>query len=280
MVSGYNGTTVETDHGTWKVVPDSSISGSANGEIVSPILNWTHLEKVQQVVRAVRAAGAVADSSCGIHVHIGCADLEPAAVARIAKTINKQERLIVHALGVAPARAGRYCRPVEPAFLERLTRATVLTRDALNRAWYGHHNAAPQRYDHSRYHGLNLNSYFVRGTIEFRYFNGTLHAGKVKSYIQLCLALVARGACSKSASAKVREFNEATSRYDMRVLLLSLGMIGEEFATARLHLSAHLQGNASWKDDSARGAGRGGRNRRSDPPAAPAASEPPAEGQG
>jgi len=35
----------------------------------------------------------------------------------------------------------------------------------------------------SRYHGLNFNSYFYRRTIEFRYFEGTTHAGKVKAYV-------------------------------------------------------------------------------------------------
>lgn len=42
----------------------------------------------------------------------------------------------------------------------------------------------------SRYHGLNLHSVFSKGTIEFRMFNSTLHAGEVKSYIQLCLLII------------------------------------------------------------------------------------------
>ena len=52
-------------------------------------------------------------------------------------------------------------------------------------AWYGYRNTSPQRYDQTRYHGLNLNSLFFRGTIELRYFKGTLHAGEVKAYLQL-----------------------------------------------------------------------------------------------
>ena len=63
-----------------------------------------------------------------------------------------------------------------------------------------------------------------------------------------CLfALAAKALDSKSASEKRREFNPATAKYDMRVLLLGLGFIGDEFASTRLHLTKHLAGSAAWK---------------------------------
>lgn len=55
--------------------------------------------------------------------------------------------------------------------------------------WYNGYGGRYIHYDDSRYHGLNLHSVFSKGTIEFRMFNSTLHAGEVKSYIQLCLAI-------------------------------------------------------------------------------------------
>ena len=83
-----------------------------------------------------------------------------------------------------------------------------------------------------------------------RYFNGTLHAGVVKSYVQLTLALVAKALEAKAASSKRREFNVATAKYDWRVFLVShLGMVGDEFKTARLHLTKHLAGSAAWKGE-------------------------------
>lgn len=107
--------------------------------------------------------------------------------------------------------------------------------------------SSPSRYHQSRYHGLNLNSLFFRGTIEFRLFNGTLHAGEVKAYIQLVLALAANALSSKAASSKRRDFDPATAKYDFRVVLLRLGLIGDEFKTARLHLTKRLAGSAAWK---------------------------------
>lgn len=271
--TGYsNSWAVDTDHGTWNIVPDGSLAGAANGEIVSPILKWENMDHMQRVIRAARSVGARADESCGIHVHIGCAGIEPAKIVNIAHTISKQETLIAHALGVSEARRARYCKPIDAAFIGRLKSARTISRDELNRAWYGSHVAVPRRYDSSRYHGLNLNSYFLRGTIEFRYFNGTMHAGKAKAYVQLCLALVARGMNVSRTNATPRAFKAETARYDMRVLLLHLAMIGDEFETARLHLSAHLAGHSSKKDNAAQGVGRG-RRYAARPSAAPEAPE-------
>ncbi len=77
----------------------------------------------------------------------------------------------------------------------------------------GHH------YNDSRYHMLNYHATFTKGTVEFRLFqfdapadgklNG-LHAGQLKSYIQLCLCLKPDGKGSKdgkpetAADGKIR----------------------------------------------------------------------------
>jgi hypothetical protein len=234
----------------WRVVPDGSLSGGErSGEIVSPVLGYDDIELLQQVVRAVRAAGARADETTGIHVHVGAHQFDAKSIANLVKTVHKQERLLEHALGVSERRLARYCRPIDPAFLQRLEARPPRTLQDVCAAWYGRRDARPSRYDYSRYHGLNLNSYFFRGTIEFRYFNGTLHAGAVKAYVQFVLALAAKALRAKAASSKRRELNVATAKYDWRVFLLGLGLIGDEFKTARLHLTKHLAGSAAWKGD-------------------------------
>ena len=103
-----------------------------------------------------------------------------------------------------------------------------------------------QHYDNSRYHALNLHSVFSKGTIEFRLFNSALHAGKVKSYIQLCLAISRQALVQKGASrTKTQSPNE---KYTFRTWLLGLGLIGNEFKTARQHLLKNLDGNIAWRD--------------------------------
>ena len=235
---------------TWRVVPDGSLSGGErSGEIVSPILAYEDIDDLQSVVRAVRTAGARSDSSTGIHIHVDGSRFEAKGVTNLVKMIHKQERLLEHALGISEQRLGRYCRPIEPAFIQRLEARRPRTLQQVSEAWYGRANVRADRYDSSRYHGLNLNSLFFRGTIEFRYFNGTLHAGEVKGFVQLVLALAAKGLTLKAASSKRREFNVATAKYDFRVFLLHLGLIGDEFKTARLHLTKRLAGSAAGKGE-------------------------------
>jgi hypothetical protein len=235
---------------TWKVVPDGSLSGGENsGEIVSPVLGYDDIDELQNIIRAVRTAGAKADHSTGIHIHVGAERFDAKSVVNLVKLVHKQERLLEHALGVSETRLSRYCRPIDASFIQRLEARRPKTMQEVSDAWYGYRNTSPQRYDQTRYHGLNLNSLFFRGTIELRYFNGTLHAGEVKAYVQLALAMAAKALGSKAASSKRREFNPATAKYDFRVVLLHLGLIGDEFKTARLHLTKKLAGSVAWKGE-------------------------------
>ena len=235
---------------TWRVVPDGSLSGGErSGEIVSPILAYGDIEDLQSLVRAVRTAGARCDDSTSVHVHTDAARFDAKSVTNLVKIVHKQEQLLAHALGINEQRRARYCRPIDEAFMQRLEARRPRTMEQISEAWYGRPNVRPERYHASRYAGLNLNSMLVRGSIEWRLFNGTLHAGEVKAYVQLCLALAAKGLTSKAASSKRREFNVATAKYDFRVFLLGLGMVGDEFKTARLHLTKRLAGSAAWKGE-------------------------------
>jgi len=240
---------VAADGRVWRAVPDGSLSGCRNAEVVTPILAYSDLETLQEVVRALRAAGARTDDSCGIHVHVDGARFDAKTLTNLVRIVHKQERLIEAALGTQRRRLERYCRPISAEFMARLDAARPTTLEGFNTAWYGYHNRRPARYDSSRYAGLNLNSFFVRRTIEIRAFEATLHAGKVKAYVQFVLALAAKALNAKSTSGKRREYNAETSKYDFRVFLLGLGMIGDEFATARKHLLDHLGGSSAWKGE-------------------------------
>ena len=64
--------------------------------------------------------------------------------------------------------------------------------------------------------------------------------------IQLCLAISNQALHQKGASrAKTQSPNE---KYTFRTWLLRLGMIGDEFKTARTFLLEKLEGNIAWRD--------------------------------
>ena len=235
----------------WKVVADSSLTSVPShlrAEVVSPILAYSDLDELQRVVRSIRKlAGAKATSRCGLHVHVDASAFDGRALANLAKIFYKQEELIIRALGITPERLQRYCRPTREDFIRAIDRRKPRTREQINRLWYGYHNTAPVRYDPSRYGLLNLHSTFFRGSIEYRGYPGTLHAGKVKAAVQLSLAIAAKALNARAASSRKRKANGQSDRYDLRVFLLGLGLIGDEFKTCRKHLLANLAGSAAWK---------------------------------
>lgn len=235
----------------WKLVSDASIAGPRDQgtEFVSPICRWEDIETVQACVRALRAAGAHADPSCGIHVHVGLGEHTPKTLRNLVNLVNAKEDLLTQALQISPERRSRWCQPVDPDFLATLNRRKPTTSEEFARIWYDDRDwayHAHQHYDPSRYHLLNLHSVFQKGTIEFRAFNSTLHAGEVKAYIQLCLA-ISHQALTVASASPARPVTDNPA-YTFRCWLLRLGMNGEEFKTARTHLLKHMPGNAAWRN--------------------------------
>lgn len=236
----------------WSVVSDASltsVSSDLRAEVVTPILEFDDIDELQRVIRAVKTAGARTDACCGIHVHLSHPDVTPKSLANLAKIVYKQEDIIFKALGVNETRMNQYCKPIDPGFIGRISRNPPRSFEHLSKQWYGRLVTVPARYDHTRYHILNLNGYFLRGAVEIRAYSGSLHAGKVKAAILFSMALMTKSINCNSASAVKRTYNAASSKYDMRVFLVSgLGMVGEEFKSTRMHLLANLEGNSAWKN--------------------------------
>ena len=242
----------------WTVESDSSVS-DPDAEVVSPVCRWEDIPMVQKVARAIRATGGKTDGTCGIHIHVGLGQHTPQSLRRLVNIVNAKEDLLTQALGIDPYRRERWCAPVNPGFLTALNRRKPDTMDAFAALWYRHNSGmenwrvyARRHYDGSRYHLLNLHAAFSTErpahTIEFRAFNGTLHAGKIKAYIQLCLAISAQALNTKAASPARPETDNP--KYTFRCWLLRLGFIGDEFSTAREHLLTNLPGNAAWRQAS------------------------------
>ena len=245
----------------WKMQKDVSIHGadSQKCELVTPILNYSDIETLQELVRRLRKAGAKSDYTrgCGVHIHIGAKGHTPQTLRNLANIMASHESLLKDALALDEYRVGRYCRPVDENFLKEVNKKKPKTMAKLADIWYtsqGEGYGRGQHYNGSRYHMLNLHATFTKGTVEFRLFqfdapsDGTLnglHAAQLKSYIQLCLALSQMAKEVRSASAKPQQ-NE-NPKYAMRTWLLRLGFIGEEFATARDILTRRLSGDAAFR---------------------------------
>ena len=246
----------------WKFQRDVSIEGpdSEKREMVTPILTYADMDTLQELVRRLRKAGAKSDYTrgCGVHIHIGAKGHTAQTLRNLANIMASHESLLADALALDHYRMSRYCRTVNPRFIETVNQRKPSTMSELADIWYSTNNATygrNQHYNDSRYHMLNLHATFTKGTVEFRLFqfdaptadrkNG-LHAGQLKSYIQLCLALSQMAKTVKTASPKPQQNDNP--KYAMRTWLLRLGFIGEEFATARDLLTRRLAGDAAFRN--------------------------------
>lgn len=254
---------ITPDERVWKIMNDASIKTMKNVdgklktitsrdysvELVTPILNYEDIETLQELIRRLRKAGAVSDSEfqCGIHVHIGAKNHTPNTLKNLVNLMAAKEDLIYKSLEIDPKRV-RWCKKVNENLIETINKKKPKTLEQLEDIWYSGYAVEnrDRHYHTSRYHGLNLHSTFTKGTIEFRLFNGTLHAGKIRSYIVLCLAISHQALNQKSASPRRTYTNN--EKYTFRCWLLRLGLIGDEFKNCRMHLMKSLDGNSAWRN--------------------------------
>ena len=273
VVAKHFGTTAEHIYGTydawaaedgtgrtWQVMSDSSLraekkvdgqivsaSDQHRCELVTPILKWDDIETLQEIVRELRHKGAFVNETCGLHIHIGAQGMTAQAIRNLVNNVASHEELLYKALAVHERRK-QYCKPANERFLRELNEKKPATLDELKPIWYGDNGFHNYHYDSSRYTILNLHALFTKSTVEFRVFNGTMHAGEVKTAIQLACALVANAkAAKRTAYRKVETDND---RFAMRTWLTrpqGLNLNGAAFETLRHHLTKHLAGNAAWR---------------------------------
>lgn len=174
------------DESVWHFETDESLKGRGGAELISPVLYG-----IQGLVEAYRAfqllleiEGVAINETCGFHVHhgvdrtrFGCHELQ-----RLVKFIYPLEEYF-YLLIPGNRQEAATCRPME-LDLEQFMKACTSCDPqncTVKIAWYSPENrfdveaAKFPRYDKTRYHGLNLHSYWFRGTVEFRYHSAVLH---------------------------------------------------------------------------------------------------------
>ncbi len=246
---------LDSQNRKWRFISDASIVAQRKDgrrliaageeyrvELVSPICRYEDIPVIQDLVRKLREAGAFASQKCGIHIHVDASAFEAVHMKNLINIMASKEDLIYKALQVQVDRE-YYCGRADPRFVDEINRVKPRTREQVMEIWDGGGRADSQ----GRYRCLNLASIHEHGTVEFRLFNSEIqHAGKIKAYIQLALAVTAQ-ALNQTAASRIKT-QTSNEKYTFRTWLLRLGMIGDEYKTARTHLLEHLDGCIAWKD--------------------------------
>lgn len=209
---------IARDGRVWKIMYDGSIkcqkrtggqkvsaSSEYSVELVSPILTYEKdMVDVQEMVRKLRKAGAFSEQqNCtGIHIHLDGRDHTPKSIRNFINIIYSRNDLLYDALQIEQRRM-QFCKKMDESLVHKMNRSKPTTFNQIEDIWYqGYGERRERHYHESRYHFLNLHSLFNGcGTVELRGFNGTLHAGKIRSYIALSLAMNHQALTQKSASS-------------------------------------------------------------------------------
>lgn len=251
----------QPDGRKWKIMYDGSIrrqkkeNGRTIGveeteysvELVSPILTYKEdIDNLQEIVRLLRKAGGFANSSCGIHIHLDGARHTVKSIRNFVNIIASKNDLFYKALQIKEDRM-RFCKKMDEHLVERINRKKPKTMKQLEDIWYeGYWESRSRHYHESRYHFLNLHSFFSgHHTVELRGFNSELHAGKIRSYIVLALALNHQALTQKGASSKKPQIEN--EKFAMRTYLNRIGMIGDDYKNCREHLTKALTGSSAWR---------------------------------
>lgn len=174
-----------TESSEWHFETDTSLKGRGGAELISPVL-----EGLEGLVEAYRAfamlqeiRGVAINETCGFHVHhgvdrelFGCRELQ-----QLVKVIHPMEEYF-YLLIPGERQHSETCRPMEIDVADFLKECPSCDPGEcpIKTTWYSTQNrfdpkwADYPRYDKTRYHGLNLHSYWYRGTIEFRHHSAVL----------------------------------------------------------------------------------------------------------
>jgi hypothetical protein len=177
-----------TDKDSWHLEEDSSIVHRGGVELISPILHG--FDGLMESYRFFQLLGEIhgvqIDESCGFHVHHGV-DTEQykcTHLKELVRVVFAMEDYIY--LLISEGRIDKNtCRPIDldiEVFLKLADCENGCKKNGcqIKELWYSSENRyAPDsmrspRYDMTRYHGLNLHSYWYRSTIEFRYHSAVL----------------------------------------------------------------------------------------------------------
>lgn len=181
----------------WKVEDDDSLQAPEHlrAELGSPVLAAGDIGTLKAVVAAVAATGARTNRYCGVHVHIGAADASVEDICRLIDLMIEEESRLVQDFGIRGGRLENFCKLMSPEFVKTFKKRRPRNIDELETLWYGtrpNPKWLGDRYHPSRYRGLNLQSWFVRYTVEFRYFDSSLDPERIEAYVRRCIEIADR----------------------------------------------------------------------------------------
>ena len=180
----------------WRCVHDGSINPNDDGmgrEFITRggLIGDALYNTIDNMTDMLRKRDWYVNRSCGLHVHIDARDLEWRQLKYVL-LVGKLCENVLYKM-VPPSRSKSSWARRIPMSYHNIN--AIHDEDSFIDSWYSSHDAHPsmEKYNDSRYCGINMHSRVIHGSIEFRHHSGTLNADKIKHWIEICQSIVALG---------------------------------------------------------------------------------------
>ena len=166
-----------------------------------PMQGDAMVEKIQEISSVIRGHGAVSYQGSGLHTHVDCRDASWNDIRKLCVLYGKTEVALYSIID--PRRSGRnssrggFCKMVGGLDFAKMMSDPSTAKEDIISFVYGSvenlkkvRNSNKQPPGGDRYLGLNLHSWLMRGTVEFRLHQGTTKADKMLNWGMLMGGMV------------------------------------------------------------------------------------------
>lgn len=215
-------------------------------ELITPILDYSELNILGDIINMFKLNGAFVNNTCGIHIHLDMNRHNVVSLKRLINLFHANTAVLYKALGIYTNRL-KYCRKLSNSIVKRVNSHSELELELLKEDWYGDYplDRRDRKKNRTRYHGLNLHSAFHCNNIEIRLFNATLDIKEIIAYAELCVVL-SEFSLSDLDIPVVKDTITNTIE-DFKFWLEEIGLCGEKYSLSRDILSSGLIDVASTK---------------------------------
>lgn len=184
------------------IVGDGSLPPGGFEINTAPAGGDKYVEQIEEICEALRRDDARITSDCGLHVHVDARDFTYYDIRRLV-LLYEQIEPALFATQPQSRQENRFCMPCGEKYANQLRNAL---RPKENKAAFfgavygadkgelrrgkGKKRYAGDKYNHERYHALNLHSWIYRGTVECRMHAGTVNAEKIIAWGMLWAGLL------------------------------------------------------------------------------------------
>ena len=206
-----------TTQNYWKIVGDSSLRRESGFEytmeLVSPILygldGLAQLQKILEVLNnsdgSRRRLRTKVNKSCGIHVHHDLTNWRNENANAFANNMNNLITLVAkyeHGIFklLPRSRQSGYCAPVRSGFHKYNCFSESCYNDRIKNLKTAKRQGTLRDIQRGRYYGLNFQNLFTRGSVEFRYHQGSTNFNKLSNWVVFTQAFVETAQLKKSIS--------------------------------------------------------------------------------